>query len=70
VTIVVIGLGERNTQADNGRGEMVCNDKYSKKATKATIDTGRNNINAKRNVHNAKHLQLWNKCTQCNNKGQ
>ena len=30
VTMVVIGLGERNAQADNRRAEMVCNDKWRK----------------------------------------
>ena len=56
VTMVVIRLGERNAQADNGRAEMVCNDKWRKNKIKQKLQkpkeiaTGRNNTNAKRNV--------------------
>ena len=58
--MVVIGLGERNAQADNGRAEMVCNDKWRKnkikqKPQKNKRDTGRNNTNAKINVKNIKY---------------
>ena len=56
--MVVIGLGERNAQADNGRAEMVCNDKWRKnkiiqklqKPQKNKRDTGRNNTNTKQDV--------------------
>ena len=59
VTMVVIGLGERNAQADNGRVEMVCNDKWRKnkqklqKPQKNKRDTGRNNTNG--NVKKSKY---------------
>ena len=59
VTMIVIGLVERNAQADNGRAEMVCNDKWRtnkikqklQKPQKNKRDTG---TNAKRNVKNTK----------------
>ena len=58
--MVVIGLGKRNAQADNRRAEMVCNDKWRKnksykKTQKNKRDTGRNSINAKRNVKKRKY---------------
>ena len=37
VTMVVIVLGERNAQADNGRAEMVCNDKWRKNKIKQKL---------------------------------
>ena len=54
VTMIVIGLGERNAQADNGRAEMVCNDKWrtNKIKQKNKRDTG---TNAKRNVKKRKY---------------
>ena len=60
VTMIVIGLGERNAQADNGRAEMVCNDKWRtnkikqklQKPQKNKRDTG---TNAKRNVKKRKY---------------
>ena len=59
VTMVVIGLGERNAQADNGRAEMVCNDKWRKNKIKQKLQKPQknkrdNNTNAKRNVENTK----------------
>ena len=38
-TVVVIGLGERNAQADNGRAEMVCNDKWRKNKIKQKLQS-------------------------------
>ena len=60
VTMIVIGLVERNAQADNGRAEMVCNDKWRtnkikqklQKPQKNKRDTG---TNAKRNVKKRKY---------------
>ena len=37
--MIVIGLGERNAQADNGRAEMVCNDKWRKNKIKQKLQS-------------------------------
>ena len=67
VTMIVIRLGERNAQADNGRAEMVCNDKWRTNKIKQKLQKPQENkrdtgTNAKRNVKKRKNKSRKGKC--------
>ena len=65
--MIVIRLGERNAQADNGRAEMVCNDKWRTNKIKQKLQKPQENkrdtgTNAKRNVKKRKNKSRKGKC--------